>query len=210
MPSYQIPQFLDSGDAIFLWMNMRQFAFALFGFLFCFLIYTLLSGPSLELFGVSWYAVIPVIPIGLVAAYLSSGSYNGRPSEVYLYKIIIYLLKPRIYIFQRVPDLTDLNQKQALWLESSIETRLNKNLELDKDEAKDEFTEFSSSSRTQKANNVRSLGQILDLSGSEANADIYKKSQFATNIQKMIKGEQVQVQEDIAENSENFFDQKTN
>ena len=209
MSSYQIPQFLDSGDAIFLWMNMRQFGFALFGFLISAAIYVSLSAPSQALFGVTWYGAVPAAPVALLAAYLSSGSYNGRPSEIYLYKIIIYFLKPRIYIFQRVPDLDDLNTKQNFWTESVIETRLNKNVESDKEEKKTEFLEFSASNRTQKASNVKSLGKLLDLSSSEAMADVYKKSQTAFAIEKMIKGESVDLTNKDAKisNEENFFGQ---
>ncbi len=107
MTAYQIPQFLDSGDKIFLDMNIRQFAYALVGFLVCVVIfnifYTILSNFTWGL----------IVPPAIFTFYLAKGKYNGRDSEVYILKSIIFLTKPRKMLYTRLPILDDLNSRLA-------------------------------------------------------------------------------------------------
>ena len=89
MPSYQIPQFLDSGDKIFMGMNVRQFAYALVGFFISVVIFNVFF-PA-----VGNYSFVLVAPVALLSAYIALGKYNGRDSVIYIFKGIIFWTKPR-------------------------------------------------------------------------------------------------------------------
>jgi PrgI family protein len=107
MTAYQIPQFLDSGDKIFLDMNIRQFAYALVGFLICVIIFNIFF----TLLGnFTWGLIVPPAAFTL---YLAKGKYNGRDSEVYILKSILYVTKPRKMFYARVPILNDLYARLA-------------------------------------------------------------------------------------------------
>jgi len=122
MASYQIPQFLDSGDKIFGPMNIRQLAYMLGGFLLSVLIYSVV-GSAVP--GIGPYAAIPAAPTMLLAAFLALGRYNGRDSEVYVLKIIIYFTKPRLMKYRRQPEYRDIEAKSSEWTEAKILARWN-------------------------------------------------------------------------------------
>lgn len=108
MAQYQVPQFLDSGDKIFLNMNIRQLAYFLAGFGLCAIVFNL-TNVLIPGFGI--YALIPCLGPAAIFGYMALGSYNGRDSEVYIFKLVIYLLKPRVMSFVRMPDFTDIYEK---------------------------------------------------------------------------------------------------
>lgn len=120
MASYQVPQFLDSGDKIFLSMNVRQFAYALMGFFVSLGIYSLFNQitPALGPYNLFWAS-----PTMLLALYLAIGKYNGRDTEVYVFKSIIYFTKPRTMQYQKQPDYSDIEDKLKEFTPAKIEAR---------------------------------------------------------------------------------------
>lgn len=108
MASYQVPQFLDSGEKILGPMNIRQLGYFLFGFGLCTLLYSIFQSLFV---GIGIYASIPTLPVLALFAYLALGKYNGRDSEVYVFKMVIYYTKPRLMKFKRLPDFSDIDSR---------------------------------------------------------------------------------------------------
>jgi hypothetical protein len=161
MASYQIPQFLDSGDKILGPLNVRQFGYALGGGFLSVLVFT--SAQSI-LPGIGNYAVIPLIPIVALTAYLGIGKYNGRDTEVYVLKMILYLVKPRIMKFTKIPDINELNSQKSKLTYSNILTEWNKRIALSKEAETNILTAFSSKDSQEKAKRIRNLGVTIDQS----------------------------------------------
>jgi hypothetical protein len=159
MATYQIPQFLDSGDKILGPMSVRQFGYALGSFFLCVIIYNVVFAFFGKAAGI--YTFIPVIPFGLLGAYLSLGKYNGRDSDIYMYKFILYILKPRFMSYRRMPFLNDLDEKLGAWSASSIQARWSKEL-ADKLSSKEAKISFRAEDEEHKAEDIRNLGENLD------------------------------------------------
>jgi len=163
MASYQIPQFLDSGEKIFLMMNVRQFAYALFGFFATLIIYLVIQNAVP---GISWYAIIPAIPIICLSLYLSMGRYNGRDSEIYVLKLFIYLFKPRIMKYQRQPDYTLVNAKLAELTPDKVLARWNRESNQQTHQTTDQVLIFEAADAASKAKQIRLLGRnVIDGAG---------------------------------------------
>jgi len=169
MASYQIPQFLDSGDKIIGPLNMRQFGYALGGFMICSLIFT--TAQSL-LPGIGNYAFIPCLPIAGLAAYLALGKFNGRDSEIYVLKYILYSNKPKKMVYTRVPEVTDLNVKMGEWSSDKITKRWAEGLAKKKAGEANEYLGFSGENNNLKIRQIRQLGENVDLSLVNSLADI--------------------------------------
>ncbi len=88
-------------------MNLRQFAYALGGGLAAFLIYTLFNqlGPSI-------LGLIIAAPVALVCAFMALGKYNGRDAEIYLFKFIEFLKKPKSIMYKKQPQTPELDKRQ--------------------------------------------------------------------------------------------------
>jgi PrgI family protein len=156
MASYHIPQFLDSGDKIFGPLNVRQFGYALAGGLLSFITFTIIQSlvPGLGV-----YALVPVLPIVALFGYLAFGKYNGRDSEIYILKIIIYFLKPRFMVYARVVDTSDLDEQLSKltfdniskeWAARIAQTTVDENA-------------FENHSARMKADKIRELGINIDI-----------------------------------------------
>jgi hypothetical protein len=156
MASYHIPQFLDSGDKIFGPLNVRQFGYALAGGLFSFITFTIVQSiiPGLGI-----YAMVPAIPIVGLFGYLAFGKYNGRDSEIYILKIIIFFLKPRFMVYSRVVDTADLDEQLSKlnpenigkeWAARIAQTTVDENA-------------FENHSARMKADKIRELGINIDI-----------------------------------------------
>ena len=159
MASYQVPQFLDSGDKILGPLNLRQFLYVLITFLICVAIFTVTSSLAPGLGG---YAIIPAIPVGLFGLYLAMGKYNSRDSEIYIVKWFTSLFKQKAMIYVRQPYIDDLNKKQAEWSSSQIEARWSKSIaELTEDD-KDVYSNFRKDQAEKKAEMIRDLGGYID------------------------------------------------
>jgi hypothetical protein len=170
MASYQIPQFLDSGDKILGPLNMRQFGYALGGFMVSAIIFTL--AQSLVP-GAQFYAIIPCIPIVGLAAYLALGRYNGRDSEIYVLKYIIFNSKPKWMVYARVPDVQDLNEKLNDYTTDKITKRWTDELGKQKAIKGNEFLTFNNQDSLKKASQIRALGNTIDLSTTNTMAEVY-------------------------------------
>lgn len=156
MASYHIPQFLDSGDKILGPLNIRQFGYALAGGMLSFVLFTIFQSL---LPGIGTYAIIPVIPVIAVFGYLALGKYNGRDSEIYVLKIIIYALKPRLMVYTRVADNYDLDEHLAKLTYDNISkewaARIAQNANQDNN--------FDTNSTKAKAARIRELGLTIDI-----------------------------------------------
>jgi len=169
MASYQIPQFLDSGDKILGPLNLRQFGYVLGGFFICVFIYTsiLAIAPSTGAF-----SVIPAIPVGLFFLYLAMGKFNGRDAEVYIFKFFINLLKKKKLFYIRSPYYNDLDEKLAGLKVSKIERKIAKEvLELQQKSA-DKYSDFREQTGTDKASKIRQLGRGVDMGWTNTLAEI--------------------------------------
>lgn len=158
MASYQIPQFLDSGDKILGPMNIRQFAYALGGFLLAVAIYSIFQNAVP---GIGPYAAIPAAPVLLLALFLALGKYNGRDSEVYVLKIIIYFTKPRLMRYRRQPEYKEIEAKAAEWTETKILGRWNASLAATQAITKSGVG-FQQSDKSGKVSLIRGLGNQVD------------------------------------------------
>jgi hypothetical protein len=156
MASYQIPQFLDSGDKIFLGMNIRQFAYALVGFMLCVLLFNLLFAS------VGNFSFVPVAPLGLFFFYLCLGKYNGRDAEIYILKVVIFSTKPRAMKYMRDYDLSEINYKLSNNTYPKILKELNGRVAIQTAVNLDPLATFSTQDSDIKANTIKRLGQNLD------------------------------------------------
>jgi hypothetical protein len=161
MASYQIPQFLDSGDKILGPLNMRQFGYALAGFFICVLVFTVTQST---IPGIGNYALVPCIPIVGITAYLALGRYNGRDSEIYVLKYILYALKPRQMVYTRVPETTDLDEKLGQLTADNIQKEWNARVAKQKQIETNNYTDFNTQETTLRAKRIRELGYNLDTS----------------------------------------------
>ncbi|MEI6729232.1 MAG: PrgI family protein [bacterium] len=172
MASYQVPQFLDSGDKIIGPLNLRQFGYALFGFLVCMVVFTITSNIAPQL-GI--YAFLPASPIAILAAYMALGKYNGRDSDVYLLKLILYTLKPRLMAYRRLAYVDDLNEKATQFTYQKIETRWKEEAAKKLPGAGNELREFYSEEAKAKADRIRRLGTLVDINVTNTLAQVEQK-----------------------------------
>ena len=183
MASYQIPQFLDSGDKIIANLNMRQFGYALGGLLVSTLIFT--TTQSL-LPGIGNYAVIPVFPVAALAAYLALGKYNGRDSEVYVLKFILFNSKPKSMTYTRVPDVSDLNRKLTELKPDLIKKKWDDRVKEQNAIEENEFLSFEKLEDERKAQLIREIGQTIDLSKANTMAKVYNRQTEAERKERLI------------------------
>jgi PrgI family protein len=155
MASYNIPQFLDSGDKILGPLNIRQFGYALVGSLLSFVTYTIIQALAP---GLGVYALVPVLPLVAVFGYLSVGKYNGRDSEVYVLKLIIYSLKPREMVYSRVADNSDLDEHLSKITYDNISKEWNSRIAQNTNEE----AQFENHTTRVKAEKIRELGLSID------------------------------------------------
>lgn len=172
MASYQVPQFLDSGDKILGPLNLRQFGYALGGFLFSVVIYTVSSRffPALGA-----YNYVPAAPVAIISAYLALGKYNGRDSDIYLYKLVLHFLKPKILRYKRMTYYNDINEKANKWTESAIANRW-KNQIINKNEKLTYIESFRKSSELEKAKKLKEIGQLTDINVVNTLTEIERKN----------------------------------
>ncbi|MEM1312800.1 MAG: PrgI family protein [Patescibacteria group bacterium] len=174
MASYQIPQFLDSGDKILGPLNIRQFGYGLGGFLLSALIFTIMQ----NLFpGVEIYAVIPCIPIVLLTAYLALGKFNGRDSEIYVLKYIIFNSKPKQMVYTRVPDMSDLDQRLSELTYDKINKKWTGELNKQKAIKNNKYLTFNQQTAEEKAGDIRKIGQTVDQSVTNTLAEVFQSEQ---------------------------------
>jgi PrgI family protein len=221
MASYQIPQFIDSGEKIFLGMNVRQFAYALAGFFGTVLIFVTIQNTVA---GIGWYAIIPAIPLILFSLYLSMGKFNGRDSEIYVLKGIIYFTKPREMKYQRRPDYTVVSQKLAELTPEKILTRWNRESQQQNQDTKDQVLIFQSSDTRSRASQIRKLGRNVIDNSNQNIAELIRRKEITAQhtdeiinaVQNLKRGKQVEKLENRPVNAgqnefaTNFFENEEN
>jgi len=98
MQQYNIPQFVDSEDKIFGPITIRQFAVlaigvVIGGFLWYF-------KPNITVFIIS---IVPVIIATVTFAFIKI---NGQNFDIFLTNVVIYILKPTLFLWSRDTDPT--------------------------------------------------------------------------------------------------------
>jgi PrgI family protein len=169
MASYQIPQFLDSGDKIFLGMNLRQFAYAIVGFFICVGVFNIFYAA------ITNFAFVVIAPIAGFFAYLCLGKYNGRDTEVYIFKMIIYATKPRAMKYIRDYNLTETYAKMAKNTVTNIIAEMDSRVAVNTAAANDPLGDFDNQGSKTKANKIKQLGKNLDLQNANIGKDIIQR-----------------------------------
>ena len=159
MSAYQIPQFLDSGDKIFMGMNIRQFGFFMVGVIGV----AVSFGPLYAAIG--FFAVLPTLPIGLFFLYLSLGKYNGRDSEIYILKAIIFYTKPRMMMYSRQPLMDDIYAKMALLTVENKEKEMLARVAQNTSDSNDPLANFGIQDSATKAKIIQGFGRKIDTQG---------------------------------------------
>jgi len=174
MASYQIPQFLDSGDKIIFGMNLRQFGYALGFGLFAVLVYSLINQAAP---GSGPYAAIPCIPIVGVGGYLALGRFNGRDSEIYVLKYFLYNTKPKAMVYTRQPVVDDLNDQLALLNYNTTVKKWNDRVADQKAKEANAFIDFEEQGNIEKIRQIQSLKKIVDENPLNAIQNVMAKEQ---------------------------------
>lgn len=172
MASYQMPQFLDSGDKILGPLNLRQFGYALGGFMFAMIVYYVTSGIFPRLGVLAWGPSIPVVAL---AAYLALGKFNGRDTDIYAYKYLLYVLKPKFMTYQRFPFVDDLNEKLAEYTVEKINKRWMANVTSKQNISQNDYLAFTASDSELKADTIRRIGSSLDENYTNSTGDFYRQ-----------------------------------
>lgn len=190
MASYQIPQFLDSGDKILGPLNLRQFGYALGGGFLGFIIYTIVQNIVPQ---AGFFALLPAAPIFGLAAYLALGKYNGRDSEIYVLQMVIYNLQPRLMKYRRLADVTDLNSKLAKLTVVNLEKEWQKRIQEQSNARNNKIKQFRDRNSEQKAEQIRDISFSVDTSLRNTLANVKRKEiqieqhQHAMNVMQNIK-----------------------
>lgn len=159
MASYQMPQFLDSGDKILGPLSLRQFGYALGGFM---LALTISSVTSTIIKGAGVLVWLPAAPVVALSAYLALGKFNGRDTDIYAYKLFLYLIKPRRMTYQRLPYLDDLNQKLNELTVEKIDKRWQSTLSGKQNASHDDVLAFREGNSTARAQQISRLAHSLN------------------------------------------------
>jgi PrgI family protein len=160
MASYQIPQFLDSGDNILGPLNLIQFGYVLGGAFISFLIYTIFSA-AIPAFGI--FNLVPsALPL-LFALFLAMGKFNGRNIEIYVMKWIVSKLKPQTLVFKRHAETADLDEKLAKISETAIQKEWAERI-VEEQLAKTGVASFNTINSEDKAQRIRNLSFTIDTS----------------------------------------------
>lgn len=203
MASYQVPQFLDSGEKLFMGLNFRQFGYVLAGSGICILIYFTMQGlfPTL-----GPYAVVFCIPVALLTIYLAWGKFNGRDSEVYILKLILFLVKPRVLKYIRQPDYNQIEEKVG----QKIATKSIANVEKQNTQ-KDEWENFDYLSEKQKLVLINKLAREIDQNQDLTIRNIEEKNQILEKLYESL-GTPLKKEEDDSwnENQKNNIQNTTN
>lgn len=186
MAAYQVPQFLDSGDKILGPLNLRQFGYALGGFLISALIFTLMNNAYP---GIGIYGVLPATPLIALSSYAALGRFNGRDADFYIIRFVLYNIKPKFLKYSRSPDYADIEAKMAQFTPKKIEERWQKRLDSQKQLTKGGAS-FSTLGGAAKAKKVKSLGQAVDvnvvnslISVSQTQMEINKRKEMLAKLQ---------------------------
>jgi PrgI family protein len=168
MPSYQVPQFLDSGDKILGPLNLRQFAYALVGGLTLFGIFNFLTAVvKLNII----FAVFIVLPPAIVISIIAIGKYNGRDAEIYILKFVEYFTKPKKMLYKKVAQTPELNKRLTKLTPSYLNAVLEGRLRESKKEL-DTKKIFKAQTAAEKIESIRMLSQGVDQQRSASIASI--------------------------------------
>jgi PrgI family protein len=181
--SYQIPQFLDSGDKIIFGMNLRQFGYALGAALISVAIFTLVNQASP---GIGFYAIIPCLPFIGVGSYLALGRFNGRDSEIYVLKFLLYNTKPKSMVYTRFPVIDDLNDKLATLNYNAIVKTWTDRINTQKAKEQNSFIDFNAQGNEEKIRKIQSLRKIVDENPLNAIQTVLIKEQELARTQQII------------------------
>lgn len=164
--SYQVPQFLDSGDKIIGPLNLRQFAYAFVGAFISFGLFNLFGQGSVVL------GLFAAAPVAIFVAFLAFGKFNGRDSEIYLFKFIENLRKKNTLTYAKKA------QTPLLDMRLSKLTFANLNSELEKRyaqmvKANQQQSEFRNLPIAEKIARIRNVSTTIDVQRSQEFGSLY-------------------------------------
>ena len=99
MQQYNIPQFVDSEDKIFGPITIRQFAVLAIGVVIGGFLWFFLQ-PNVLVFVI---AVAPVVVGSITFAFIKI---NGQNFDIFLTNVVIYIIKPTLFLWSRDTDPT--------------------------------------------------------------------------------------------------------
>jgi hypothetical protein len=99
MQQYNIPQFVDSEDKIFGPVTIRQFAILAIGVVIGGFLWFFLQ-PNVLVF------VIAVAPVAGATFAFAFFKVNGQNFDIFLTNIVIYIIKPTLFLWSRDTDPT--------------------------------------------------------------------------------------------------------
>lgn len=168
MPVYQVPQFLDSGDKILGPLNVRQFGYAMGGFFIGFIMYMTISKIAP---GIGLLALVPSVPVAGLTAFLAFGKYNGRDTEVYVFKFITYFKKPKVLRYKRLPDTYELDKRKSKLTFESISKEWTDRVA----KISSARNTFESQDVSEKIAKIKQLGSTLDTTSTNRFQEIAKR-----------------------------------
>jgi hypothetical protein len=129
-----------------------------------------LAAPTLG----AWGSVFPIAPIAALSMYMAFGKYNGRPSEGYVLKMILYNVKPRQMVYSRVPEMDDLNKKMSEYTQDKIMARwklaMSQKIEVAEHDPNDTLTA--------QARKIRQLASVIDTTTTNTLSQVRNKEQL--------------------------------
>ena len=168
--SYQVPQFLDSGDKIIGPLNLRQFAYAFVGSFLAFGIFNLFASAGVVV------GLIAAAPLAAFIVFLAFGKFNGRDSEIYLFKFLENLRKQKSMTYAKKAQTPLLDQRLTKLNPSTLNSELEKRY-ADVVRSTQRQSEFRNLPIAEKINKIRSVSSGIDTGVEREFGSLYEVEQ---------------------------------
>lgn len=175
--SYQVPQFLDSGDKIVFSLNLRQFAYAFVGSFIAIGIFNVFSSTSIVV------GLIAAAPIAVFVAFLAFGKFNGRDSEIYLFKFIENLRKKNSLTYAKKAQTPLLDQRLNKLNFTSLNSELEKRY-AQMVKANAQQSEFHNLPIAEKIARIRTVSNTIDIQRPQEFGSLYQTEEANRTLDK--------------------------
>lgn len=164
--SYQVPQFLDSGDKIIGPLNLRQFSYAFVGSFIAFAIFNIFASKSVIL------GIVAAAPFTAFIVFLAFGRFNGRDSEIYLFKVLENSRKKSTMKYAKQAKTPLLDQRLTKLNFGSLSHDLDKRYaEIVSSTARE--SEFRNMPVAEKISKIRTVTSKIDVGTQQEFGSIY-------------------------------------